>query len=79
MSSNLDALNNPWRGITRVTQCPHCKTHQSPKPLCGWCGKPLVCGECEGDGYIETWNDDQSDVVITLCPYCGHGAEDFDG
>jgi hypothetical protein len=26
-----------------------------------------ACPKCDGDGYTETWNDDQSDVVITLC------------
>jgi len=28
------------------------------------------CSWCDGDGYTETWNDDQSDVVITLCEMC---------
>ena len=23
-------------------QCPKCKTHQSPKETCGWCGAPLA-------------------------------------
>lgn len=22
-------------------RCPKCKTHQSPKEICGWCGAPL--------------------------------------
>ncbi len=22
-------------------QCPKCRTHQSPKEKCGWCGEPL--------------------------------------
>lgn len=26
-----------------------------------------ACPKCDGDGYTETWNDDQSDVVISLC------------
>lgn len=30
-----------------------------------------TCPTCEGDGYLESWNDDQSDVVITLCADCG--------
>jgi hypothetical protein len=36
-----------------------------------------VCETCDGDGYTEWWNDDQTDVVITLCTDCGPG--DFDG
>lgn len=34
------------------------------------------CSRCDGDGYVESWNDDQSDVVIALCPDCGQ--ETFD-
>lgn len=30
------------------------------------------CEKCDGDGYTETWNDDQTDVVTTLCD-CGSG------
>jgi hypothetical protein len=30
----------------------------------------VECSWCDDDGYTETWNDDQSDVVITLCAYC---------
>ena len=29
------------------------------------------CPQCDGDGYTERWNDDQSGVIITLCPDCG--------
>lgn len=36
------------------------------------------CPKCDGDGYTESWNDDQSDVVITLCTDCGPGPGDFD-
>lgn len=25
-------------------QCPKCKTHQSPKETCGWCGERLPAG-----------------------------------
>lgn len=25
-----------------MPQCPHYKTHQSPKDVCGWCGAPFV-------------------------------------
>lgn len=32
------------------------------------------CETCGGDGYIESFNDDQTDVIITLCTDCG----DFD-
>lgn len=36
--------------------------------------KPCVI--CDGDGYIETFNDDQSDVIINLCSSCnGTGVE----
>jgi len=37
-----------------------------------------VCERCEGEGYLESWNDDQSDVVITLCPDCGPAPGEFD-
>ena len=30
----------------------------------------FVCPTCDGDGYTETFNDDQSDVIVTLCPDC---------
>lgn len=30
-----------------------------------------TCSLCGGDGYEERWNDDQSDVIINLCPNCG--------
>jgi hypothetical protein len=26
-----------------------------------------ACEKCDGDGYVERWNDDQSGVVIELC------------
>lgn len=26
-----------------------------------------VCPKCDGDGYTETWNEDQSDVHISVC------------
>lgn len=28
------------------------------------------CSNCDGDGYTEMFNDDQSDVVITPCKLC---------
>jgi hypothetical protein len=28
------------------------------------------CHHCEGDGYTEEFNDEQSGVVITPCPLC---------
>lgn len=28
------------------------------------------CKSCDGDGYTEKFNDDHSDVVITLCRDC---------
>jgi hypothetical protein len=37
------------------------------KPSC-WAGGP--CPRCDGDGYLEEWNEDQSGVVTELCPYC---------
>jgi DnaJ-class molecular chaperone len=40
--------------------------------------EPDVCETCDGDGYTESWNDDQSDVVVTLCTDCGPGPGDFD-
>jgi hypothetical protein len=36
--------------------------------------EPCTC--CDGDGYTETWNDDQSGVVITICPYCSPEEDD---
>jgi hypothetical protein len=33
--------------------------------------KATSCPRCDGDGYLESWNDDQSGVVIELCPDCG--------
>ena len=30
-----------------------------------------VCQKCDGDGYVECWNKDHSDVVVTLCTDCG--------
>jgi hypothetical protein len=37
-----------------------------------------VCETCDGDGYTEAFNDDQTDVVITLCTDCGPAPGDFD-
>lgn len=28
------------------------------------------CDDCDGDGYQEKFNDDQSDVITWLCPKC---------
>lgn len=28
------------------------------------------CKSCDGDGYQEQFNDEQSDVVTQLCPDC---------
>ena len=28
------------------------------------------CPECEGDGYLEKFNDDHSGVITWLCPAC---------
>lgn len=30
----------------------------------------MTAPRCEGNGYTERWNDDQSGVVIELCPGC---------
>ncbi len=38
-----------------------------------------LCQKCGGDGYVECWNHDHSDVVITLCTDCGPAPGDFDG
>jgi len=45
---------------------------------CGCVYECRICSTCDGDGYTETWNDDQSGVVITLCTDCGPGPGDFD-
>lgn len=37
-----------------------------------------VCPRCDGDGYVECWNEDQSDVVITLCTDCGPAPGELD-
>jgi hypothetical protein len=37
-----------------------------------------VCETCDGDGYTESFNADQTDVVITLCTDCGPAPGDFD-
>lgn len=37
------------------------------------------CPRCDGDGYVECWNKDHSDVVITLCTDCGPGSGYVDG
>lgn len=29
-----------------------------------------VCENCDGDGYVEEWNDDFSGVITELCPVC---------
>lgn len=29
------------------------------------------CSHCDGDGYTERWNDEQTGVVITPCEACG--------
>ena len=34
------------------------------------------CAVCDGDGYTEKFNNDQSDVVVVLCSSCnGTGVE----
>lgn len=38
-----------------------------------------TCEKCDGDGYTESWNDDQSDVVITPCTDCGPAPGEVDG
>ncbi len=33
-----------------------------------WQSSPIPdCPACDGDGYTERWNDDQTDVIIELC------------
>lgn len=34
-----------------------------------------VCQRCGGDGYVDSWEDDQTDVVTTLCPDCQASSE----
>ncbi len=36
------------------------------------------CERCDGDGYLESFNDNHSDVVITLCPDCGPAPGEHD-
>jgi len=37
-----------------------------------------VCKKCDGDGYVESFDYDHSNVVITLCTDCGPATGDFD-
>jgi len=37
-----------------------------------------VCKKCDGDGYVESFDYDHSNVVITLCTDCGPAPGDFD-
>lgn len=30
----------------------------------------MKCPDCEGDGYVEEWNKDQSGVITELCRRC---------
>ena len=34
------------------------------------------CDKCDGDGYIEYFNDDHSGVITEICPDCDGDGED---
>jgi len=40
-----------------------------------WCSAMSKCKACDGDGYQEKFNDDQSDVITWLCPKCNGSGE----
>lgn len=46
------------------------EVHGDPDPL---------CPECDGDGYTERFNDDQTDVITAPCEACYGPSDDYDG
>lgn len=38
--------------------------------MSGYDARLADCPECDGDGYQESFNDDQSGVITWLCPAC---------
>jgi hypothetical protein len=74
--------------ISRYPQGLSCEHSYPPGEYCPICGEipvdrdhdaDAVCSKCGGDGYVECWNHDQTDVVVTLCTDCGPAPGVHDG